>query len=202
MVKTKLGKIVEPEYIEESDEIIPELFEGVSDEFATEIVIRELVTYKEGNAVALLKYLKEHKYAYTKEIARGTGIAYAGVTRLVRKLQALKVIETLVSKAQSYHKYHRLNPNFPVEETIKRFHMHVGMILYKHVPLNRPITEEELKAIPKFRSDCRYYKLTLDEGIEAVRDNKYKIEMVAVGQRPLGIHDAGSVVHKLRRKEQ
>jgi len=51
----------------------------------------------------------------------------------------------------------------------------MGMRLYRYVPLDRDMTSEELMLVPKFRSDCRAFRITLEEGIEAVADNKRKI---------------------------
>jgi transcription initiation factor IIE alpha subunit len=159
------------------------------------IIVKEVS--KSIKAVQILKYLKANGECYQKEIHDATKMNPMTISHILAKLVEGNVV-ILMSFYTKNKNYYRLNPKFPVGRIFEMYNRHIGMILYQHVPLDKRISTDQLKQIPKFVSDCTYYGLTLDEGVEAVKSNSRKIVVENVKQYSY----SSPTVTILSRKEQ
>jgi len=94
------------------------------------------------------------------------------------KLANLGVIEVVRTRANLGAKYFRVAHREDARWIIDRFHRSVGFKLARLIPYTK-IEEREVRRDKRFATFCEQYYLTLDEGIEAVKNcNKIGVEEI------------------------
>lgn len=85
------------------------------------------------------------------------------------KLTDLGVIEVVRTKANLWVKYFRITDRDDAQRIIDRFHRSIGFKLARLIPYKKT-DESEVRKHKRFISLCEDYYLTIDEGIEIVKD--------------------------------
>ena len=148
--------------------------------------------------VKILRFQLNHKSRdfSRKEIKNKLEMPESTVALALKKLVLAKVLERVVSVVDSRFKCYRI-ANFKVVESIIKLHSQFASFkLARLLPLSISsyVSLNELKEKPEFLEMCAKFKLELDEGIEVLKLNKRKVELVYDG--------TGSKLVGFRRKEQ
>ena len=131
------------------------------------IYIKTLI--RRVNAMKILKFFLERDDAfYLREIAEGVGV------NIVTARTNLKILEKAgLILAKQYRNIDKLTLYFTLinknvaELVMKQYLWHVGFQLGRYIPYDK-IKEEELREDQRFIEKCKYFGLSLDEGIETV----------------------------------
>lgn len=150
--------------------------------------VRELSRQK--NAVRVLKYLMGCKEEKTfTDVYTALDANDITVFHWLKRLQGLGAIKGVRSRANLHSTYYSIANVKDIEWIIDRFHWNIGFKLARLIPYTKT-EESEVRKDKRFIALCEEHYLTIDEGIEAVK-NCSKI----------GIEKIGSKTY-LHRKEQ
>ena len=186
---------------DEGEELEWDLGEEIG-EYGTKEVSVDRVTRKalarRSTSVKILRFLLKHKKGFScKEVHEKCEIPYMTVNYALRKLVKATVLDRVVPYAvDNRNKCYRI-ANLKVVESIIRLHdLFASFKLARLLPLSISsyVSLDELKEKPEFLEICTKFKLELDEGIDALKLNKRKVELVYDG--------TGSKLVGFRRKEQ
>ena len=131
-------------------------------------------------SVKILRFLLKHKRDFSnKELHTKLGIANRTVNHNLRKvLLKSGVLELVVPRIDKRNKCYRI-VNSKVAEAIITLHDRFASFeLAKLLPYSGYASISELKENPKFLEKCEKFKLEPDEGIECLKLNTRKVEIV------------------------
>lgn len=164
------------------------------------VIMKELA--KRSTSVRILRFLlkrKERDFS-CKEVYTILKMPAMTVNYALRKLVSAGVLEPVVPFAvDKRNKYYRIVNSKVVEAIIRLHDRFASFKLARLLPLSihTYVTIDELRKKPKFLELCAKYKLSADEGIEALKSNTRKVEPVySEGYRSKG------ELRGFRRKEQ
>jgi len=135
---------------------------------------------RRSTSVRILRFLLKHSERdfSCKEVHKKLEIPYMTVNYALRKLVKASVLELVIPYAvDKRNKSYRI-ANLKVAEAIIRLHdKFVSFKLAKFLPFSY-ISINSLKKNQKFVNLCEKYRMTPDEGIEALKLNHRKVECV------------------------
>ena len=208
---SKPKEIVPEEFEKMKEDVLQDSGEELEDwmdeevgEYGNKEVNIDRVTMKavarRSTYVKILRFLLKNKSRdfSRKEITNAVEMYQTTVHRNLVRLVEAKVLERIVpSSIDKRFKCYRI-ANLKVVESIIRLHdQFVGFKLAKLLPYKSYHTINELKENPEFLELCKKFKLEPDEGIEALKLNKRKVEPVYSGT-----YGDGNKLVGFRRKEQ
>ena len=189
--------------VDEGEELDWDLDEEIGEYSDKEIKIDRTdmkAVARRSTSVKILRFLLEHKSRdfSNKELHKILGIANRTVNHNLRKvLLKAGVLELVVPRIDKRNKCYRI-VNSKVAEAIIRLHDKFASFKLAHLlPYSGYASVSELEENPEFLEICKKFKLSPDEGIEALKLNKRKVEPVySSGYRSKG------ELKGFRRKEQ
>ena len=191
--------------VDEGEDLDWDLDEEIG-EYGNKPVNIDRVTLKavarRSNSVKILRFLLKHSERgfSCKEVYKIKRMPYTTVNQILRKLVKAEILERVVPYAvDKRNKCYRI-ANLKVVESIIRLHDRFASFkLARLLPLSISsyVSLNELKEKPEFLEICAKFKLELDEGIECLKLNTRKVELVYSGT-----YGHGDKLVGFRRKEQ
>lgn len=130
------------------------------------------------NAMKILKWLHDRNDAfYLQQIADGVGLSQPTAGLNLRKLEkAGLVYSKQYRNINKQLKYFCLINKEAVELVLKQWLWHVGFQLGRYIPYKK-VRIKEIKEDSRFIEKCKYFGLSIDEGVDTVKKcPKIKVE--------------------------
>jgi len=154
-----------PAIPEEIAEALGERSEQVQEVKADKVLLRGLS--KTNNTMKVLKFLYDRNNAfYIQEIARGLGMWEGTARPNLIKLEELGIVVQRKFKGNTYFYIPEVNRGV-AKLAIIMWKQRISYKLAHYIPYDK-VKEEDLKEDKRFLEKCKYFGLTVDEGLEAV----------------------------------